>query len=134
MDNYDDNPRSILDDFFYRDIANTVCSYLYVNCCLCDTEILQEHSVDGISNNFYCSSCIQKPQIKKCHACNKFYNYIRCPYPCPVCIGGCVIYCRVCFTLVDDTFSEVYDNMHINYYWTIFDRLYHDNQHHQHQP
>lgn len=124
-----DDPRSILHDVFYSDVAGIMCSYLYVRCDLCDAEILQENSVDGTTRNYYCSVCVQKPRIKKCNACNRFYDYLSCPFPCPVCIGGCVIYCNICYTSIGDVmYGEVYDNPHINYYWTIFDTIYHQHQ------
>ncbi len=124
-----DETKDIVSEMFYKDVANIVCSYLYVTCDLCETEILQDNSVDGVLNIFYCNTCIQKARIKKCHCCNKFYDFIKYLYPCPVCIGGCVIYCNYCFRSTDDImFGEVYDNEHINYYYTIFDRMYHQHQ------
>ena len=125
MNNYDET-KDIINGVFYKDVAGIINGFLYVNCVLCEREILHDISVDGINDTFYCNKCIHDPRIKKCHLCNKFFNYIRIHYPCPVCISGCIIYCGECFRSANNIDSETYDNIHINYYWTIFDRIYHD--------
>ena len=76
MDNYDE-PKDILNEFFYKDISGIITNYIYVNCNLCKNDTLQDKTVDGVNKTFYCLSCIKDSIVKKCHTCNLFYSFSK---------------------------------------------------------
>jgi hypothetical protein len=101
LDSISTNMDSILikkqiNNVFYKDLAQTIESYLFVSCSDCKNDFYPEEMLDTYLDEHLCPMCCLDERYLLCKGCEKFFLQENGEAFCIICLSVHCYVCRIC--------------------------------------